>query len=61
MMKVECFGCGEDCSSGYGTWNGDPYHFMCIPSNKRRRVPETEEEGAELMDNGRNTGGKSYR
>lgn len=25
------------------------------------RMPETEEEGAERMDNGRNTGGKSYR
>lgn len=26
----------------------------------RNYVPETEEEAAELMDNGRNTGGKSY-
>jgi hypothetical protein len=24
-------------------------------------VPQTEEEGAEFMDNGRNTGGKTYR
>jgi hypothetical protein len=28
---------------------------------RRPFVPETEEEAAEAMDNGRNTGGKSYK
>lgn len=28
-MKVECAGCGDDCSHAYATWRGDPYHVMC--------------------------------
>jgi len=30
-MKVECYGCGEDCSHAYGTYNGYPCHFGCLP------------------------------
>jgi hypothetical protein len=62
-FKVECTACGEDCSHSYGTWRGYPYHFNCLPSTKQERAYffETEEEAAEAADNGRNTGGKSYR
>ena len=31
-FKVECQGCGQDCSNAYGTWHGYPYHIMCIPA-----------------------------
>ena len=38
-MKVECQGCGQDCSNAYGTWKGWPYHIMCIPvSNGKSRA-----------------------
>ena len=60
-MKVQCTGCHGDCSRSYGTWRGDPYHFGCIPTKRERPVFETEEEANEAADNGRNTGGKSYR
>lgn len=43
MMKVECFGCGEDCSHAYATWRGDPYHFGCIPMRRARRGTESGE------------------
>lgn len=33
-MKVECTGCGEDCSHAYGTHDGYPYHFGCIPAKR---------------------------
>lgn len=36
-MRVECFGCGEDCSHAYATYLGDPYHFGCIPVRRNRR------------------------
>jgi hypothetical protein len=61
-MKAYCTGCGQDCSHAYGTWMGDPYHFGCIPARpKRRPRPDEEDEAAQAADNGRNTGGKSYR
>lgn len=37
-MKTYCTACGKDCSNAYGTWKGDAYHIMCIPS---RRTPPT--------------------
>lgn len=43
MMKVECFECGEDCSSGYATYKGDPYHFCCLPMPPKRQPPKEEE------------------
>jgi len=36
-MKCECTGCGGDCSQAYGTYQGDSYHFGCIPVRSRRR------------------------
>lgn len=36
-MRCECTGCGEDCSHAYGTFNGDPYHFSCLPAKQHRR------------------------
>ena len=33
-MRVECEGCGEECTNAYGTWNGYPYHITCIPMRK---------------------------
>lgn len=38
-MKVECTGCGGDCSLSYVTWRGDPYHVMCIPPPRSRIDP----------------------
>lgn len=35
-MKVECYGCGGDCSNAYGTYRGYPYHFGCLPDAKGR-------------------------
>jgi len=50
-MKAYCTGCGEDCSHAYGTYQGYPYHFGCIPMRRKRRegagdVP-TPPEGSE--------------
>lgn len=36
-MKVECYGCGEDCSHAYGTYQGFPYHFGCLPVKRATR------------------------
>jgi len=36
-MKVECYGCGRDCSHSYGTYNGYPYHFGCLPEKRPKR------------------------
>lgn len=38
-MKVQCTGCGEDCSHAYATWRGDPYHYGCIPAPEKKPVP----------------------
>lgn len=38
-MKVECMGCGGDCSQSYATWRGDPYHIMCIPPSRSHVDP----------------------
>lgn len=46
-MKIECAECGADCSHAYGTHNGLPYHFGCIPAPRRRSL--TREETA-IMD-----------
>ena len=35
-MKVYCEGCGQDCSHAYGTYEGYPYHIMCIPMRPKR-------------------------
>jgi len=37
-FKVECAGCGEDCSNAYCTHYGYPYHAMCLPVPKRTRL-----------------------
>ena len=34
--KTECYGCGGDCSQAYGTHQGYPYHFGCLPTPKRK-------------------------
>jgi hypothetical protein len=38
-MKTECCGCGEDCSHAYGTYQGYPYHFGCLPTPNRKPKP----------------------
>lgn len=42
-MIVECTGCGEDCSHSYGTHKGYPYHFGCLPTSTKRRLPRHDE------------------
>lgn len=37
-MKVECTGCGRDCSQAYGTHQGYPYHFGCIPARQKPKA-----------------------
>lgn len=39
-MKVQCVGCGEDCSHACGTWRGYPYHIACIPGPTKKRRDE---------------------
>ncbi|HWX30132.1 MAG TPA: hypothetical protein VNZ53_22180 [Steroidobacteraceae bacterium] len=36
-MKVQCYGCGQDCSNAYGTHNGYPYHFGCLPIPSKKK------------------------
>ena len=43
-MRCECTGCGEDCSHAYGTHNGYPYHFGCLPVTPKRRDPRLSDE-----------------
>lgn len=36
--RLECAGCGKDCTHGYVTYRGWPFHFDCLPeSNKGRK------------------------
>lgn len=32
MTRFNCRGCGRDCSRAYGTYEGYPYHFACLPT-----------------------------
>lgn len=41
-MKVECYGCGQDCSHAYGTYFGYPYHFGCLPVKRKGGPTEAE-------------------
>ena len=43
IMKVQCAGCGEDCSHAYATWKGDPYHFGCIPVKPKWKIETADE------------------
>jgi hypothetical protein len=46
--RTYCYGCGEDCTHAYGTHNGYPYHFGCIPMKKKPR-PVRNEQVAEPL------------
>jgi hypothetical protein len=39
-MKVECYFCGDDCSTAHATWHGYPCHIMCIPAKPKKTVSE---------------------
>ena len=45
MIRAECAACGEDCSHAYATYNGEPYHFGCLPVKPKKQRTVLEFEG----------------
>lgn len=67
MICKSCNGTGSVLIVNGGRWPGlsSTVAAQCHDCNGSGRwsswIPDTEDEAAEQMDNGRNTGGKSYR
>src|SRR5262245_12784574 len=52
QLRVECKACGVDCSNGYVTYKGDPYHAGCLPDPPRKKSMDIREFGDALIRTG---------
>lgn len=39
-VRVDCHECGRECSHGFLTHRGQPYHFGCVPLPAEKRPRE---------------------